>query len=769
MRQRSDLHKYQERAIDFIEETKRCALFLSMGLGKSAITLTAISDLQDQMLVHKVLVIAPLRVANSVWDHEVKLWRHLKHLKVQISTGTERERLTALHRDADIYTINRENVPWLVKQYGKKWPFDMVVIDESDSFKSASSIRFKALKKILPFTNYRVLLTGTPSPNGLLDLWSQIYLLDQGVAIGRTMGVYKQRFFEADYMGFKYTPRAGADAQIHAAIQHMVLSMRAEDYLELPERIDLTEFVDLPPKIKEAYDDFERKMLIEFETGEVVEALGAAVLANKLSQFCICEGTDVLTNNGWKPIETLHVNDLIWDGVEWANYSELVCNGYKDVIVLDGVKMTPEHKVLTVSGWESAEDILNGNASKRFNRVDVWIPDRFRTKGINKKQKRHMVMSMYLWEQGCSNWEQLTQSTKTTWKRIMRMCSWGGDIRRTRTIRPTSSRHEQVTTISNMERNDSSMFKPEKQGFCKLRRERDKYYRHLEKQFQQFLGRYGTWLSRKFNFGQTRQHGGLFKTELSLGNSFRAIEQYSCKSVDKYSNWNDDSGTSCKVLQNKISNITCEDISLQMGGVTMVQTTNQEKRKVYDVIDCGKRNRFVVRGVDKELLIVHNCNGASYTDTHKNWVEIHSVKLDALAEIIEHNAGENILVAYNFKTDLERLQNKFPQAIVLDKNPNTIARWNEGHIPLLLAHPASAGHGINAQHGGAIVVWFGLNWSLGLYQQFNARLHRQGQTRPVRIVHIVARDTIDERIITALAAKDVTQSDLLKALMYKES
>ena len=643
MRQRSDLHKYQERAIDFIEETKRCALFLSMGLGKSAITLTAISDLQDQMLVHKVLVIAPLRVANSVWDHEVKLWRHLKHLKVQISTGTERERLTALHRDADIYTINRENVPWLVKQYGKKWPFDMVVIDESDSFKSASSIRFKALKKILPFTNYRVLLTGTPSPNGLLDLWSQIYLLDQGVAIGRTMSVYKQRFFEADYMGFKYTPRAGADAQIHAAIQHMVLSMRAEDYLELPERIDLTEFVDLPPKIKEAYDDFERKMLIEFETGEVVEALGAAVLANKLSQFCICEGTDVLTNNGWKPIETLHVNDLIWDGVEWANYSELVCNGYKDVIVLDGVKMTPEHKVLTVSGWESAEDILNGNASKRFNRVDVWIPDRFRTKGINKKQKRHMVMSMYLWE------------------------------------------------------------------------------------------------------------------------------QYSCKSVDKYSNWNDDSGTSCKVLQNKISNITCEDISLQMGGVTMVQTTNQEKRKVYDVIDCGKRNRFVVRGVDKELLIVHNCNGASYTDTHKNWVEIHSVKLDALAEIIEHNAGENILVAYNFKTDLERLQNKFPQAQVLDKNPNTIARWNEGHIPLLLAHPASAAHGINAQHGGAIVVWFGLNWSLGLYQQFNARLHRQGQTRPVRIVHIVARDTIDERIITALAAKDVTQSDLLKALMYKES
>lgn len=445
MRLRSDLHKYQDRAVQFIKSAERCALFLDMGLGKSAITLTAISDLQDQMEIHKALVIAPLRVANSVWDHEAKLWKHLRHLKVQVCTGSERERLTALHRDADIYTINRENVPWLVKQYGKKWPFDCVIIDESSSFKSPASQRFKALKKILPFTNYMVLLTGTPVPNGLLDIWSQIYLLDGGTALGRTMTAYKQRFFEADYMGYKYTPRAGSDTLIHTAIASKVLSMKAEDYLELPDRIDINEIVDLPIKVKEAYDEFEKNLLLELENGDVVEAVSAAVLANKLLQ---------------------------------------------------------------------------------------------------------------------------------------------------------------------------------------------------------------------------------------------------------------------------------------------------------------------------------NSSGAIYTDAHKNWVEIHTVKLDALAELIEQNQGENILVAYNFKTDLERLQQRFPKAQVLDKNPNTVIRWNNGEIPLLLAHPASSSHGLNLQHGGTMIVWFCLSWSLEYYQQFNGRLHRQGQSKPVRIIHIVARGTIDERIVRVLNEKGITQDGLLKALKH---
>jgi SNF2 family DNA or RNA helicase len=158
------------------------------------------------------------------------------------------------------------------------------------------------------------------------------------------------------------------------------------------------------------------------------------------------------------------------------------------------------------------------------------------------------------------------------------------------------------------------------------------------------------------------------------------------------------------------------------------------------------------------------CNGAIYTDELKNWTEIHSAKLDALDDIISENSDENLLIAYNYKTDLIRLQARYPDAVVLDKNPDTIAQWNKGQIKMLLAHPASAGMGINLQHGGSIIVWFGLNWSLELYQQFNGRLHRQGQTKPVRVVHIVADGCIDDKVMLAIENKAETQQELLNAL-----
>ncbi len=443
MLSRSDLHEYQVRGVEFIKQRKRCALWLDMGLGKSVTTLTAVSDLLDSFQVRRALVIAPLRVANSVWRQEAGNWQHLKHLSVNVATGSERARLKALQSDADVYVINRENVPWLVKQYGKTWPFDCVVIDEASSFKSASSQRFKALRKTLPETEFMILLTGTPSPNGLLDLWAQVYLMDFGEALGRTMTAYKQRFFEQDFRGYRFTSRPGSPEKIYDLLQPLVLSMSAADYLQLPDRINLVERVVLPAAAKAEYDSFERTLLAELPDGKEIEAVNAAVLANKLLQLS---------------------------------------------------------------------------------------------------------------------------------------------------------------------------------------------------------------------------------------------------------------------------------------------------------------------------------NGAAYTDDAGNWSELHCAKLDALAELIEQNEGENILLAYNFKSDLARLQARFPDARVLDKNPDTVREWNSGAIKLLLAHPASAGHGLNLQHGGSLIVWFGLNWSLELYQQFNARLHRQGQSKPVRVVHLIAEGCIDERVMRVLSDKDAQQRGLLSAL-----
>jgi SNF2 family DNA or RNA helicase len=443
MLSRENLHGYQRRAVSFIRDRRRCGLFLDMGLGKTSSALTAASDLIENFSVHKILIIAPLRVANSVWAQEARKWAHLKHLRVSVCTGAQKARLVALQADADVFVINRENVAWLVETVGPKWPFDMVIIDESSSFKNPSSQRFKALRRVLPKTEYMVLLTGTPSPNSLLDLWSQIYMIDFGQALGRTMTSFKQRFFEPDFMGYKFTAREGSADKIHALIAPNVIHMSAEDYLDLPERIDLIERVDLDRDTLATYNEFEETLLAQLDDGEEVEASTAAVLANKLLQFA---------------------------------------------------------------------------------------------------------------------------------------------------------------------------------------------------------------------------------------------------------------------------------------------------------------------------------NGCMYTGADGKWSLIHDSKINALLEIIEDNPNENILVAYNYRFDLERLQAAFPDAVVLDKKQETIDRWNRGEIKMLLAHPASAGHGLNLQGGGATITWFGLTWSLELYQQFNARLHRQGQLKPVKILHVVARNTIDERVLNVLSFKNATQKQLLQAL-----
>ena len=448
MPSREQLHKYQERMINFIYNTPKCAVWAGLGLGKTITTLTAIVDLLDSMTVSKVLIIAPLRVANSVWHKEAANWQHTKHLKFSIVTGSEKERLAALHKTADVYVINRENVHWIVEHlkkdelYTRFWKFDMIVLDEASSFKSASSQRFKALRKTIPFTNRLVELTGTPSPNGLLDIWSQMYLLDCGERLGRSMTAYKQRFFEAGYNGYSFKPVKSADKVIHRLIDDIVISLNVDDYLEMPDRIDTVIRVQLPPSRMVEYKQLEREFLIQINNNEIV-AYNAATLAGKLLQFS---------------------------------------------------------------------------------------------------------------------------------------------------------------------------------------------------------------------------------------------------------------------------------------------------------------------------------NGATYTDELKNWTEIHSAKLDAIDDIISENTDENLLIAYNYKTDLIRLQARYPDAVVLDSDPKTIEQWNSGNIKMLLAHPASAGHGLNLQHGGSIIVWFGLNWSLELYQQFNGRLHRQGQTKPVRVVHIVADGCIDDKVMFAIENKAETQQQLLDAL-----
>ena len=441
---------YQDYATKWIIEHEKSALFLEMGMGKSVATLTAILELKyDRFEIYKVLVISPLRVAQTTWPDEIKKWDHLSPLTISKILGSEKERIEGLGKSADIYIINRENVTWLVEWLGGDWPFDMVVVDELSSFKSSKSKRFSSLKKVRPLIKRMVGLTGTPAPNGLVDLWPQIYLLDGGERLGRTLTGYRERYFLPDKRNqmviYTWKLKQGAEEVIFEKLSDICVSMKAVDYLDIPDRIDNMIAFEMPPKAREQYDTLEKELILSLVDSDVL-AGSAAVLANKLLQVA---------------------------------------------------------------------------------------------------------------------------------------------------------------------------------------------------------------------------------------------------------------------------------------------------------------------------------NGAVY-DEDKKVKHIHNEKLNVLDELIEAASGKPVLVFYGYQHDRDRilhhLKKQHPRLLKSEKD---IDEWNKGKIKVLLAHPASAGHGLNLQTGGNIIIWFGLTWSLELYQQANARLHRQGQNETVIIHHIIAKDSIDERVIEALKSKDVSQSALINAVRIR--
>lgn len=439
---------YQDHATEHIIQNTGNGLFLEMGLGKTVSTLTAIDRLiYDYLEVNKVLVIAPKKVAEDTWTTECEKWDHLRHLRISRVLGDERTRITALRTKADIYVINRENVAWLKSFYGGAWPFDMLVIDEASSFKAHKSVRFKALKQVRAFMNRVVLLTGTPAPNSLLDIWAPMFLVDRGARLGEKYEGFRARYFEKNQWERKYTIKKHESYEqgIYNKIGDIVISMKAKDYIDLPERIDRIVNVKLPEEVKKSYNDFERKAVLALSEEDQITAINAAALTTKLLQFA---------------------------------------------------------------------------------------------------------------------------------------------------------------------------------------------------------------------------------------------------------------------------------------------------------------------------------NGAVY-DEERVWHEMHREKLETLEEIIDASNGKPVLVFYWYKHDLERIQHHLKDhgwSPLELKGQNEIKQWNEGKIQVLLAHPASAGHGLNLQAGGNIIVWFGLTWSLELYQQANARLHRMGQTLAVIIHHLVAMGTMDEDVMEALKTKCKGQDALMEAV-----
>lgn len=281
-------HKYQEEAINKIIEIDRCGLFLDMGLGKTVIALTAINDLMfNHFDISKVLIIAPLKVAEDTWIKELYKWDHLKDLNISLMLGDKAKRIKALETQADIYVINRENVSWLVTYLGRDWDFDMIVIDELSSFKNPTSNRFMSLRKVIRKSVRVVGLTGTPNPNGFIDLWSQIYLLDSGDRLGKTLTSYRNEFFIPDKRDsqrvFTYKLKDGSSELIKNKVSDICISMKAEDYLDLPDKIFINQKISL--KNRQVYEEFEKEFYFEFTRDFEINAVSKSVLINKLLQL----------------------------------------------------------------------------------------------------------------------------------------------------------------------------------------------------------------------------------------------------------------------------------------------------------------------------------------------------------------------------------------------------------------------------------------------------------------------------------------------------
>ena len=323
-------HDYQKRMIQKVIDTDHVGLFLDMGLGKTVIVLTAVEELMyDYFEISRVLVIAPKRVAEDTWSREHHKWDHLKDLRISLVTGTAAQRKKAIAADADVYVIGRDNVAWLT-QILPKWDFDMVIIDELSSFKSNQAKRFKELKKVIPKSKRVVGLTGTPSPNSLMDLWAELYLLDRGQRLGPTIGCYREEYFRPGKTDgrhiFSWEPRKGAREKIEKLISDICVSMSAEDYLKLPKRIDVEVPVTLTAEERALYEQMERDQVIDLEEGDAVVALNAAAVMTKLLQMA--NGCVYTEQGGVQKIHEAKL-DKLEEIVDTAGEPVLVFYSYK--------------------------------------------------------------------------------------------------------------------------------------------------------------------------------------------------------------------------------------------------------------------------------------------------------------------------------------------------------------------------------------------------------------------------------------------------------
>ena len=762
-------HPYQVDAIKHGLSVAGGGLFLPPGLGKTSSVLMIIKLLFSKQLTKGVLIVAPLRVIKFTWPPEVAKWEDFEHFKLVTLHGAKKEE--AFKEKADIYLINFEGLlfllPKLAKLHPSKWPFDMLVIDESTKLKAYDSKRFKLLKPLLGKFRRRLIMTGTPTPNSMMDIFAQAMIMDCGKALTQFITHFRNEFFFLDMSKSKpgeppnawdYKIQPGAADRINDRIRHLVYSSNGAGFIKDQTPIFNDVFVDLPPAARAQYKTMEKVLFSQLESG-IILAANAAVASGK----CIAEGTEVLTDSGWVAIESLDNSFRVWDGCGWVSIDGLQYNGYKQVVTCWGVRMTPDHKVLTATGWATAKDILDGEPYKRYDRPSIRLPHSHRSSVYTETHRNFsascLVRTMSMWQYYRNTRGKLT-SQRARKGSLLRLQAW----------RDTSSCSTAAWLVwqrllGSLVSSKRALYESIKQRLGKLRRKGHYFFRDMAA-IRELLGRYGAYVQRWLDARQDRRKWPIFSGELQMGYCNAAGQKQTYKRYYRNPTGAYDCSGGSGSLWRRLPN-TVQTLKMGLGDFSCADTT--KKVKVFDVLNAGPNERFLVRSNGGELTLVHNCrqiaNGHLYTDDKQSYEELHSEKLDAMDDLIEELSGNPCLVWYEFKSDLARLRAKFPGEVLTAKSPDDVVeRWNRGETSILYVHWQSAAHGLNLQFGGFNMIYFCVPWSGEGYSQGIARLARQGQKHQVIVHRILARRTIDELIVKTLAKREATQEDFLKEL-----
>jgi hypothetical protein len=676
-------------------------------------------DAVREGVARRWLVLAPRRVATDVWPVEAAKWA--PGLKVAVAVGTPAQRVAALGSDADVVVANYDTIQSLPALDC----FDGVVFDELTRLKNPSGARFKALFKKLENIPIRWGLTGSFTSNGLEDVFGQCKVIDETL-LGRSKGAFLQTWFIPISREFgQWVARPSALAGIMAKIKPATFVLEPGEYSDTLPPLHVVE-VKSTMDMK-AYDKMKRDYVAQVGD-EMVTALTAAAMTGKLQQLaCIANGVPVLTRAGWVPIQKL-ADQEVWDGEAWVRHGGVVARGSKEVDLCHGVPMTYDHKVLTVSGWQTAEDIRHGYARGKFDRAKVRLPNGYRTGGRVEIQMRALAMPVPVRNYGGPS-EPVPSHRPPTHPQL-----WVP-------ARQPDARHDRHPPVPDVAGYGEPLPPSFRQRLRKLRRAWHRGLFDVGGQLLSLLAGYAGGLRGSPDDRPDRQQRPVHTEKLSVGDDGRAAQQPPGQRVCGHAVGEVDRDTSGAGGGPETGDFSRETATWVARGPRAFCA------ETYDILSCGPRNRFVVLGRDGPL-IVHNC-GWAYSPAPV-WFSSH--RFDRLDEVLEGNQRANTLVVYNYREELAELLRRYPTAQTLDDD-DAITRWNAGQIPLLLVHPKSAGHGLNLQHGGSKIVFVSLPWSLELFEQTVGRLHRSGQKHPVWCYVMMTEKTIDERIWQSLHDK----------------